>query len=526
MGKNLAAPDIFRATHGADGYSVRRKAKTRCDNQKMIDAFDTIKGRRVWAASAGLSRLPDQYICPICQTEVVFASGETVASHFRHRRGTDHEACERYSRYFHVEVPFASHEYEHHDLVLVAEYTRSSAVTHVSIAAKLRTDLDVETLIINTGGVPRTYTIHHRLGEQYFAITSADEKFLARFNLRDGSSEVQLLDGFGSKPLVFRSAADEAVRIPEHHTLKPGSYTIVGKVTLEGRFHLSLQPKQLTTTKGFHATEITIPDDPSFLLRSNLQSIIGFDISPTIATYALLSPHTVQELATDCWRVNDDDDVEILVRLSQHVSIKSTRLIVQRRDLGHLSTKLLTLEGLSNTIAIRFDAKKSRSELYRIGLAEPARFILELHRSKRFLEPKCARIEFCFRIQSTERSRLSWSSHRLAEALLDVSRGKMDLEMIRLPNSIEMSICDQKGRRTVLSDHNAARELTLILLTRRFPYVLAATGYPDLWLDFTPFVTSQEFGKKSPAILNSSTRGLRLQDAYQRRFASSYAASI
>jgi len=100
---------------------------TRSFYPSVDDAFDTLRNQRVRAANAKDLSFPERYICPLCQTEVVHASGLYVSDHFRHRRGTDHEECERYSKNFQRDVPLSQHEYEHLDAVLVAT---QSAMKH------------------------------------------------------------------------------------------------------------------------------------------------------------------------------------------------------------------------------------------------------------------------------------------------------------------------------------------------------------------------------------------------------------
>src|SRR5438552_18891902 len=104
----------------------------------MDDAFDTFRNQRIWAAAATTSRFPGHYICPLCRTEVILASGYIVCKHFRHLRGTDHEECERYSKNFGREVPLSQHEYEHLDAVLVANETSTKDSDNVSFAVRFR----------------------------------------------------------------------------------------------------------------------------------------------------------------------------------------------------------------------------------------------------------------------------------------------------------------------------------------------------------------------------------------------------
>ena len=381
----------------------------------MDDAFDTVKNQRVGAANAMASRFPGRYICPVCQTEVAYASGAYVSAHFRHCRGTDHEECERYSRNFHAEVPLARHEWEHLDAVLTSQTSTSQGQPFVSLAVRFRPAYAVKSVTFVSGRNSTPYVVHHNLRQQYFRISEAKENYLVKAHLPNGECESHIVEGFGANPAVFRVSEREAVRLPSHRVLRPGGHLVVSKGPLQPRFHPSLLAESRLTIPGLHATLIKIPEDPSWQVRHNIKSLLRFETASALATYAFLVPMAVSELATDCWETGKNEEVAVLVQLSRHLSPKPTHLLVQQRRSGHLSTEYLGLQGVSDAFVIRTEAARESPDLYRIGLADPPRFILEITRSSETVEPECARLSFHFSTKSRTRSHFFWAPTRSPE---------------------------------------------------------------------------------------------------------------
>ena len=489
----------------------------------MDDAFDTVKNQRVRAASASGSRFPDRYICPVCQTEVVYASGDYVSPHFRHRRGTDHEECERYCSSFHFAVPLSRHEWEHLDAVLVAETSETSGQPFVLLAVRFRPTYAVDSVTLVSGAASTPYAIHRNIRQQYFRISQAEENYLIKAHLPDGESEPHLIEGFGENAAVFRATDRETVRLPSHRVLKPGGYIIISRALLQPQFHPLLAAKSLATIPGLHAASIKIPDDPSWQVRSNIQSLLGFETAAAFATYAFLEPMAVSELATDCWEVAKNDKVAVLVRLSSHLSPRPTRLLVQRRHSGHILTEYLPLNGTSDIFVVEAEPATDKIDLYRIALADPPRFILEIRRSGQPIEPSCARLSFQFGGQNG-RCNFFWASHELSLVLIDVSRGIAQIASIKKPKSIEISVSDYSGRRAVIPNVDAERELTNFLREACFPCMLFATGYPTLILRRDRIPSRQLRTRDSHAALAPrSRREARLSDAFTRGVVSRYA---
>ena len=230
--------------------------------RQMDDAFDTVKNQRVRAANATASRFPGRYICPVCQTEVAYASGAYVSAHFRHCRGTDHEQCERYSRNFHVEVPLARHEWEHLDAVLISQTYASQGQPFVSLAVRFRPAYAVKSVTFVSGRNSTPYFVHHNLRQQYFRISEAEENYLVKAQLPAGECESHIVEGFGPNPAVFRASEREAVRLPCHRILRPGGHLVISKLSLQPLFHSSLLAESRPTIPGLYATLIRIPEDP------------------------------------------------------------------------------------------------------------------------------------------------------------------------------------------------------------------------------------------------------------------------
>lgn len=275
------------------------------------DAFDTFRNQRVRAVSAKDSSFPERYVCPLCQTEVVHASGPFVADHFRHRRGTDHEECERYSKNFQRDVPLSQHEYEHLDAVLVASQSAFRHEPFVSFAVRFRPAYKAGFVNFISGEKSTPYTIHERLRQQYFHISVPEKNYIINASLSGRNHEIHIVNGFDDAPAVFHATDREAVRIPKHRILKPGGYIVVSRKPID-RFHPSLVTQTIKTLSGLNAKVIQIPDNPSAQVRQNIKSLLQFEITTKIADYGFLNPAIVYELAPDCWEISKDSEVRIL----------------------------------------------------------------------------------------------------------------------------------------------------------------------------------------------------------------------
>jgi hypothetical protein len=487
----------------------------------MDDAFDTLKKQHVTAASISGSLFPGRYICPLCQTEVLHVSSDYVSPHFRHRRGGDHEECERYARNFHSEVPLSRHEMEDLDAVLVAFFSESQGHPFVSFAVRFRPGDQVNSVSFTSGGTSTLSTIHHKI--QYFRIYQAEETYLVRASLPGGKSVTHFVEGFGETPAVFRANDREAVRLPSHRILRPGVYLVISKASLQHQFHVLLAPESLRTTQGLHATYIKIPEDPNCEVCSNLQSLLGFQTTAGLARYGFIEPMAVSELATDCWEVASNETIRVLIHLSSRLSPKPTRLLVQQRRLGRLSTEYLSLNGVPDLFVIGTKLSPQSPDLYRIGLADPPRFLFEMRASDEPVEPGCARLVFQFCTALKGRFNLTWAAHELPKAFIDVSGGTADLVSIKTPKSIKISASDRAGRLVVIPEVGGERELTNFVRHARFPCVLSATGYPDLTVRRERMASRcLPVAEGSANVVARSRREARLLDAFTRRLVSPY----
>jgi hypothetical protein len=249
------------------------------------DAFDTLKNQRVRAANASVARFPDRYFCPVCQSEVYYASGEFQSPHFRHLPGNEHEDCERYSKNFHRDVPLSHHEFEHLDAVLIA--TQRDAF--VSFAVRFRPAYQAGVVHFISGEISTPYTIHSALRQQYFRVSSPEKTYVVKAQQAAQDHELHIVEGFDETPAVFRATDRETVRIPKHRVLKPGGHIVVSRKPIDN-FHVLVAAQPLKTIPGLHATLIEIPNDPNWQVRQNLKSLLHFDVAAKIADYGFLSP--------------------------------------------------------------------------------------------------------------------------------------------------------------------------------------------------------------------------------------------
>jgi hypothetical protein len=489
----------------------------------MDDAFDTLKNHLVRAADADDSDLPERYLCPLCQTEVGRAEGRWISAHFRHRRDTDHEDCERYSRNFHTFVPMSHHEYEHLDAVLVAKITASPNSTDVTFAVRFRPAYSAKSVTFISGKVSNPYAMHSQLRQQYFRIEHPEENYQIRAEASQNRQATHIVDGFGSQPVVFRAAESESVRIPSHRELKPGSYLVCSKTAISSRFHPELQAEPLSTIKGLHAIRIRIPPDPGWQIRANLKTLLDFETASQLAEIAFISPPSVAEFAPDCWEVSKDADITLVIQLSKHLTPTPSRLLIQKRADGRLSSDYLSLPKDSSRTVLTAKAGPGRPDLYRIALADPIRFILEINFSNDIIEPESARVLFQFGVAHNQRLRLTWSSQDLPRQLANATEGKSVLLSVTKPKAVQLSLGDHGGRHAALTDANTVRDVLTFLRTARFPCYLRAPGYPTIMI---PRARRRSITiiPSRPAVhgLPTSRRSARLLAAFSRRRASRY----
>ncbi len=202
---NLVSPNLAAILQEIIHYST-----------SMDDAFDTIRHHRVRAANASAGRFPDRYLCPVCQSEVFYASGDLQSPHFRHRPGNEHDDCERYAKNFHRDVPLSQHEYEHHDAVLVALQT--SYVQNgrsVSFAVRFRPSYKTSEVAFIAGRARTPYTIHDGWPQQFFPINTAETSYQITARRRGRDDVNHPIEGFDEMPVVFRASDREAVRVPK-----------------------------------------------------------------------------------------------------------------------------------------------------------------------------------------------------------------------------------------------------------------------------------------------------------------------
>jgi hypothetical protein len=525
---------------GSEPRAVARSCKFLCacshdfvhHSHRVDDAFDTIRNQRVRAANASATRFPDRYFCPVCRSKVYYASGEQVP-HFRHLPGNEHDGCERYAKNFQRDVPLSQHEYEHLDAVLVAIQTPAKVGTYVSVAVRFRPAKTAGRVKLTghvdfvSGERSTPYTIQPARRQQYFHITSAEKSFLIKARTSDGGQTQYPVEGFDENPSVFRATDGEAVRIARHRTLKPGGHIVVSRKPIPN-FHISLGAQTLHTLKGLHATLIQIPENPNWQVQENVRSLLHFEITAKMAVYGFLSPSSAYELAPDCWEVSKDAEVAILIRVSREGRPKFTRLLVQHRSSGHLTSDYLDWNEDDNEFVIQFKPSLLSPELFRIGLAtsvdNQVLFLLEIDFSDNVVSPQCARIQFRFELAANNKARLMWSAHELPKMLMDAARGAGILHSItHKPKAVEISVSDSKGQRFTIPEASAAEKLLSFLRQARFPCVLSASGHPDIILQREKRgVVQINHVKKSPAVVPRLRRHARLLSAFNRGLVSPY----
>jgi hypothetical protein len=488
------------------------------------DAFDTLRSQRVRAANAKDSSFPERYICPLCQTEVVHASGPFVSDHFRHRRGTDHEECERYSKNFQRYVPLSQHEYEHLDAVLVATQAAMRHEPFVSFAVRFRPAYKAGYVNFISGQKSTPYTIHEKLRQQYFHISVPEKNYVINAKLSGRNHEIHIVDGFDDGPVVFRATDREAVRIPKHRVLKPGAYLAVSRKPLDN-FHPSLSAQMIKTIPGLNAKVIQIPENPNWQVRQNVMSLLQFEIATKIADYGFLLPTVAYEMAPDCWEISKDSELKIFVRVPQNIATPYTHLLVQHRQSGRLTNEFLPWHGDAHEFVIVSTPGEWRPDLIRIGLAHPAKFIFEINfaSDSDIVVPLCGRFFFEFSSKTKIKTRLAWSSHELPAALLNATGGFTSLVSITRPDSTAITVSDRRGQRITIPQKDPVDKIIPFLRRARFPCILAASGYPDVTIyRDKPVVKHLNSPTTTLSVIPRSRRHARLLSAFNRGLVSPY----
>ncbi len=488
----------------------------------MDDAFDTIRNQRVRAVDASAARFPDRYLCPVCQSEVFYASGEFQSPHFRHRPGNENDDCERYATHFHREVPLSQHEYERLDAVLVALQAAGPQGNLVTFAVRFRPAYEAGLVNFIAGEVSTLYTIHSNLKQQFFRITTPENNYLIKAQLKGRDQELHIIDGFDNLPVLFRAADREAVRIPRHRVLKPGGYVVVSRMPI-GNFPAQVKVERLKTIIGLHAIIIQIPEDPNWQVRESLKALLHFEIAPRIADWGFLSPANAYELGPDSWEISQDAEVAILVRVSQHLVSKQTQLLVQERRSGRLSSAFLAWRDDAAALVIHSKPGPGRPDLIRFGLACPIQFLFEVRFAKDVVLPQCANIVFKFSSHAEVRTRFTWTAHELPAALLEASRGSRSLLSVTLPRNLEVTLSDHSGQRVAIPQTSPVERILSFLRRAQFPCVLSAPGYPDILLSGRrPMAQRPVVSLHAASAVPRSRRQMRLWSAFGRGRVSAY----
>ena len=455
----------------------------------MKDAFDTMRRELVRAAHASHSQLPERYLCPVCQTEVVYASGDCMVPHFRHRRGEDHEECERYCSAFSVSVPLAAHAREHLDAVLVAQVDHKQSPERVLTAVRYRPSYRASSVDFGQGHVTTPFKVHASAPQQYFRIERVELNYVVQALTVDGQRVTHVIDGFGGTPAVFRVAVEkESVRLPTHRILRPGVHLVLSKVELVGRLVKELAVKPVATAKGLHGVLVTIPDNPSRAVQDNVLDILGFRTAGKIAEYSILEPWAVTELATDCWEVDADSELVVTMRTLQEAENRPAQVLVQQRQHGRINTSYPSVPQGNTDFMLCIKGGKTAAEIVRIGLTDPARFVLEIRRTSDTGGTDCARLMFELRGKHGRRCRVGWAAHELIEALRCGAGAPWEIRGVDCPRGVELTVSDARGRKQVLETSTISRQLREFLLDANYPCRLHATGigsrlgYPDIVL--------------------------------------------
>jgi hypothetical protein len=386
---------------------------------------------------------------------------------------------------------------------------------------RYRAHEDVVSAEFVSGKVSIGYKIHHARREQYFKIQRVEKEYSIKAYLSSGEFEHHLIKGFGKEPAVFRTSERDSVRLASHRVLRPGSYLIATNRPIIDRLIPELHAESLKTIEGIYAVLIDIPEDPGPKILGNIQAVLGFDVTSTIASYAFLSPQIVTEIAADCWEVSIADAIVCYIRLSQHIA--ASKLLIQRRKRGQLFVEYLQLDKDGSEFVVEADALGQDVDLFRIGvMADRPQFLCEIRRSNDAIDPRSARLVFNMS-ESDRSSRLLWSSHKLPNALKLVRKGQLRVESVLLPRGVEIHLGESTGKHALLSGENIADGLTDFLKNSRLPCTLRATGHPPIVLwpqKDSKKISVSESGAKLVAI--RSRADARLVAAFRRNRASAY----
>jgi hypothetical protein len=497
----------------------------------MNDAFDTTRRELVRANHASHSQLPERYLCPVCQTEVVYAAGDCMVPHFRHRRGGDHDECERYCSGFSISVPLAAHAREHLDAVLVAQVDQRQSPERVLMAVRFRPSYRAARVEFVQGHVTTPYVVHAGVRQQYFRIEHVDVNYVVQALTVDGQRVTHLIDGFGETPAVFRVTVEkESVSLPKHRVLRPGRYLVLSKVELDGRLTKEVGAVPVVTAKGLHGITLTIPDNPSRWVQDNVLAVLGFRTERKIAEYSIREPWIVTELATDCWEIDRDEDLVVVMRAPQERDQRPPRVLVQERQQGQITTSYPAVPQGSGDFMLCFKGGKMAAEVVRIGLTDPARFVLEIRRTRDAGGTECARLLFELRGKHGRRCRVGWAAHELTEALKCGGKSIWEISGVDCPRGVELTLSDAGGRKQVLETSTISRQLRDFLRGAHYPCRLHATGigsrlgYPDV------VIPRLRIGKaaylKEPCRTQAMARTrleVRMQSAFARGLISIYA---
>jgi hypothetical protein len=495
----------------------------------MRDAFDTLRNQHVQAVDSAAGRFPDRYLCPVCQTAVFYASGDYQTPHFKHHKGDPHDECERRSTNFYRDVPLAQHSFEHLDAVLVAKQSLGAQESVVSFAVRFRPAYHTGCVEFISGKLSTLYMIHSGLRQQFFRISSPESSYLLKAQSNAGDHLQHIVKGFEENaPAVFRSTAGESVRIPEHRVLKPGEYIVVSRRPLP-ELPPQMEAQFVRTIVGLHAIRIQIPESPTWQVRNSIKTLLGFEVSARMAVYGFLSPANIYEIAADCWELSTDEELVIHLKMTNEGAQRYTRVLVQCRVRGRLTTSYLSWNERANALVVRLEPGIADSDLLRIGLADNSAssvlFLLEVQYSDDIASPECSRLQFHFCDSSNRHTRLKWSAHELPQALLAAVRGTTKLlEILGIPEARTIKARDATGQRqSSLPMEGAAEELLGFLRQSRFPCILSAPGHPVIRIERER--KSLSFSKDKAASLIGAARSrqqARFFDAYKRGYVSPY----
>jgi hypothetical protein len=248
-------------------------------------------------------------------------------------------------------------------------------------------------------------------------------------------------------------------------------------------FPAQVKAQPLKTVAGLYAALIEVPEDPDWRVQGNLKSLLGFDIAARVAEWGFLAPTSAYEVGPDCWEISKDADVAIFVRVSRHLVPRYTKLLVQERRSGRLASDYLAWREDADEFVIQSKPGPGRPDLIRFGLAHPVQFLFQVRFTKDVVLPQCANIVFKFASGADIRTRLTWAAHELPAALVGASRGSGSLLSVALPRAVDVTLIDHSGQPPVAIPQAAPVEKILTFLRRaRFPCILSASGYPDVFL--------------------------------------------